>query len=129
MNTKNKGSTAERELIHKFWANDWAAFRAAGSGSMKYPCPDVIAGNSLRKMAIEVKYIDNTNKYFSKKEITELREFAHIFGSEAWVAVKFQGKGWFFISVEDLKETDKGYSISTKELELRAFSFEDLINQ
>ena len=129
MNTKNKGSTAERELIHMFWAADWAAFRAAGSGSTRYPCPDIIAGNSLRKLALEVKYIDSTSKYFPKKEIHELRQFSHIFGCEAWIAVKFQGKGWHFFSVEDLKETNLGHSIKIKDSELKGFSFEELINQ
>lgn len=128
MNTKSKGSSAERELIHMFWNQDWAAFRAAGSGSTRFPCPDVIAGNSLRKMALEIKYIDDTKKYFPKKEIGELRQFSHIFGCEAWIGVKFQGKGWHFFSVEDLKETDAGYSIGLKDSELKGFSFDELIS-
>jgi len=127
MSTKSKGSSAERELIHKFWANGWAAFRAAGSGSTRYPCPDIIAGNSLRKLAIEAKFINDDRKYFDKKEIGELRQFSHIFGCEAWVAVKFQYKGWHFFSVEDLNETNAGYSISLKDSELKGFDFEALI--
>lgn len=111
-----------------FWKNDWAAFRAAGSGSTRYPCPDIIAGNSLRKLALEIKYIDNCRKYFPKKEIDELREFSHIFGCEAWVGVKFQGKGWHFFSVEDLKETPAGFGIGLKDSELRGFSFSNLLS-
>ena len=129
MNCKSKGSAAERELIHNFWNNDWAAFRAAGSGSTRYPCPDVIAGNSLRKMAVEVKHVDDVRKYFPKKEIEDLRKFAHVFGCEAWVGVKFQRKGWHFFSVEDLKETPAGFAISIKDSELKGFSFEELISQ
>jgi Holliday junction resolvase len=127
MNRKNKGSCAERELIHMFWHQGWAAFRAAGSGSMSHPCPDIIAANSLRKIAIEVKFIDSIRKYFLKKEIDELRSFSHIFGCEAWVAVKFQGKGWHFFSIEDLKETGAGYSISLADFDLKGFTFESLI--
>jgi holliday junction resolvase Hjr len=127
MNKKAKGTNAERELIHKFWSVGWAAFRAAGSGSSKYPCPDIIAGNSIRKIAIEVKSINNKTKYFTYDEISNLRGFSHTFGSEAWIAVKFQGKGWHFFSVEDLKETVSGYSISLKDSELKGFSFDEMI--
>jgi len=128
MNKKNKGTSAERELIHQFWGSGWAAFRAAGSGSARYPCPDIIAGNSLRKLALEIKYIDDTKKYFPDKEISELREFSHIFGCEPWIGVKFQGKGWHFFSIEDLRETKAGYAISLKDSELKGFSFEELIS-
>ena len=127
MNRKQKGTAAERELIHEFWKNDWAAFRAAGSGSSRYPCPDVIAGNSLRKIALEIKVIDDSKKYFTQKEIYELREFSHIFGCEPWVGVKFQGKGWHFFLIEDLRETNSGYTISLKDTELKGFTFRQLI--
>ena len=126
-NTKRKGSVAERELIKLFWEHGWAAFRAAGSGSARHPCPDIIAGNSLRKVAIEVKVIHNTRKYFSAQEIHDLRTFSHIFGSEAWVAVKFHGNGWFFFSVEDLKETPAGFSIGLHDAQLKGFSFESFL--
>jgi Holliday junction resolvase len=127
MNRKNKGTTAERELIHKFWSNGWAAFRAAGSGSSRYSCPDIIAGNSLRKIALEVKSINDERKYFSLAEINALRDFSHIFGSEAWIAIKFQGKGWHFFSIEDLNETHSGFSINYKDKELKGFSFDELL--
>lgn len=127
MNKKQKGSSTERELIHMFWDKDWAAFRAAGSGSSQFPCPDLIAGNSLRKLGIEVKYVAEEKKYFTKKEILELRQFCHVFGSEPWVAIKFKSKGWHFFSIEDLRETNQCYTISLKDSELKGFSFRELI--
>jgi holliday junction resolvase Hjr len=127
MSRKAKGTSAERELIHNFWNNGWAAFRAAGSGSSRYPCPDIIAGNSLRKIAIEVKFINSDSKYFTKDEVDDLKEFCHIFGCEAWVGIKFQGKGWHFFSVEDLRQTEQSYCISIADSELKGFSFEKLI--
>jgi len=127
LNRKSKGTIAERELIQMFWKHNWAAFRAAGSGASRFPCPDVIAGNSLRKIAIEAKYVDSERKYFTDKEIYELKEFSHIFGCEAWVGIKFQGKGWHFFSTEDLKETTAGYTIRLLDAELKGFTFEELI--
>ena len=82
MNTKAKGSSAERELVHLFWRTEsWACFRAAGSGSTKYPCPDLIAGNNLRKLAIEVKNPGKDYKHLTKEQIEELQQFATTFGA------------------------------------------------
>ena len=55
MSTKSKGINAERQLIHMFWSVKWTACRIAGSGSSKYPSPDIIAANRARKLAIEAK--------------------------------------------------------------------------
>ena len=71
MSQKSKGSNAERELIHKFWANGFAAIRSAGSGSMKYPSPDILAARGDRVIAIECKITQNPYKYFEKQEIID----------------------------------------------------------
>ena len=56
MSRKSKGINAERELIHIFWkTKSWAACRVAGSGAIKYPAPDVLAGNGNILLAIECK--------------------------------------------------------------------------
>ncbi len=127
INKKAKGTNAERELIHMFWENGWAAFRAAGSGSMKFPCPDIIAGNSLRKIAIECKSTSDERKTLSKKEVLELQEFSQKFGCEAWIGVRFDGKKWFFISIEDLKQNELSYSTNLESLKTRGVNFEELI--
>lgn len=127
MNTKQKGSVAERELIHMLWDKGWAAFRAAGSGSTKYPCPDIITGNVLRKLGIEVKISKKPYQYFKRKEIEELRGFCQTFGAESWVAIKFQGLGWFFLTLEDLNESDAGFSVSESTARNKGLLFEELI--
>jgi Holliday junction resolvase len=65
MKLKAKGSNAERELVHMFWDKGWAAIRVAGSGSSQYPSPDVLAGNNLRKLAVECKASGELNKYIT----------------------------------------------------------------
>ncbi len=126
MNKKSKGTAAERELIHLFWGAGWAAFRAAGSGSIKYPCPDIIAGNNIKKFAIEVKTTADTTKYFSQDEVDELAQFAARFGAEAWLAVKFAKQPWFFFSPDNLEKTPKGYSISVSLAQRRGLLFEEV---
>jgi len=127
MNAKAKGSNAERELIHLFWQNGWAAFRAAGSGSVKYPVPDIIAGNGLRKIAIECKACKSRSKYFEKKEIQDIEEFGRKFGAEAMVSVKFNNLGTFFLKTNELQETEKSFMITAEVAMQKGKKFEELI--
>jgi Holliday junction resolvase len=127
MNKKAKGSNAERDLIHKFNENGWVAIRSAGSGSQQYPSPDILAGNNLRRVAIECKATADTKKYLTKKEVDELVFFANKFGAEAWIAVKFDRMDWFFINIEDLDQSDKSYSIDIPMAKRKGLSFEQLI--
>ena len=66
MSLKSKGINAERELVHMFWGENWACLRIAGSGSIKYPSPDLLVGNSLRRLAVECKTTKDSKKYFEK---------------------------------------------------------------
>src|SRR3989338_2995739 len=105
MSRKSKGINAERDLIHKFWGNNWAAVRVAGSGSMKYPSADILATNKLRKLAIECKTSKEPWKYVEKADIGQLKTFAELFNAEPWLAVKFDKKEWLFMALDDLDET------------------------
>ena len=96
--SKIKGSNAEREVVKKFWASGWGAARIAGSGSMHFPSPDVLAGNKIRRLAIEVKITKENKKYFPKEEIKQLQNFASYFGAEPWLAIKFSQQKWIFVN-------------------------------
>jgi len=129
MSTKSKGTNAERDLIHRFNDNGWVAIRSAGSGSMQYPSPDILAGNNLKRLAIECKAINDVKKYFTAKEIEELVFFAHKFGAEPWVAVRFDRIDWFFLTIEDLEKTDKSYMVDVRIAKRKGLSFEQLIGK
>ena len=129
MNKKSKGTNAERDIIHKFFDNDWVAIRSAGSGSMQNPSPDILAGNNLRRLAIECKTVNDIKKYFTAKEIEELVFFAQKFGAEAWVGVRFDRIDWFFLTIEDLEKTDKSYYVDIKIAKRKGLSFEQLIGK
>lgn len=127
MNKKSKGSNAERELLHFFWDNGWAAMRAAGSGSTTRPSPDILAGNGSRKLAIECKVTQNVRQYLTKKEILELGEFSRLFGAEAWIGVKFNNVDWYFMNIEDLKDTGAGHAVSIELAKRKGLLFSELI--
>ncbi len=126
MNQKGKGTNAERELLHMFWKKNWACTRCAGSGSMRYDSPDLIAGSHERKLCIECKATKAKVQYLTKEEVFSLRSFSHLFGAEPYIAVKFNGKPWVFKKANKLKETEKFFVIRSDE---EAIDFEELIRK
>ncbi|MBS3149305.1 Holliday junction resolvase [Candidatus Woesearchaeota archaeon] len=130
MGSKKKGTRAERELIHLFFnTNTWIAIRVAGSGSMPIPCPDIVVGNGKRVLAIECKSLADNIKYFKEQELADLIEFSRRFGAEAWLGVRFDHVGWFFIQPNNLILSKKGTpSISLNEAKEIGLKFEQLTN-
>jgi holliday junction resolvase Hjr len=127
MNRKAKGSKGERELVKFFNDNNWCAIRAAGSGSSRFPSPDVLAGNAIRRVAIECKVTKDSNKYFLKSEIEQLRFFSRQFGCESWVSVKFPKEPWYFLMLEDLEEKGASFAISVNIAKRRGLTPEEFI--
>lgn len=124
--SKIKGSNAERELIRFFWGSGWAAIRSAGSGSMHFPSPDILAGNKIRRLAIEVKATKDEKKYLSKEDVAQLLNFSSYFGAEPWFAIRFPNSSWEFINPEDLEKTKEG-NFCFSSGKTGGLSFEELI--
>ena len=126
---KKKGSNAERELIHLFWDNGIAAARVAGSGSIKLPMPDIIAGKNKTIIAIECKNIDNDNIYFKDKEIFELEQFSIISGMMPFVRIRIKSKGWMFLHTNSLIKTESMYvfNINKEELKNKILNFSEIV--
>jgi holliday junction resolvase Hjr len=127
MNTKAKGSKGERELIKAFNESGWCAFRAAGSGSSRYPSPDIIAGNAIRRLAIECKVTKDKKKYFQTSEIDQLKTFSQKFGAESWIGVKFAQEPWYFLMLEDLNNSGNSFVISLELAQRRGLSVNELL--
>ena len=126
--SKQKGTRAERELLHMLYSKKWQIMRSAGSGSIGIPNPDLIAGKDSRILAIECKSLSKESKYFKEQEIKELKEFSKTFGAEAWLAIRFDNIGWYFIQPPKLNKTKSGYfSISLEDIKTKGLNFEELI--
>ncbi len=108
---KQKGPNAERELVTMLWGSGRGAVRTAGSGVMKFYCPDIVASDGSKVLAIECKSTKYEIQYLNKEQVRQLVEFAKVFKAEPWVAVKF-GPYWKFFRPEDLKETEKSLYIT-----------------
>ena len=129
INLKRKGTNAERELVHMFWNNSWAAIRVAGSGSSQFPSPDVLASNAIRRLAIECKSTKDDTKYISNEGINQLKEFSVKFGAEAWIGVRFDVHKWFFLNLEDLDQKKESYAISLELARQKGLSFDELVGK
>lgn len=129
MKTKTKGTKAERELIHMFWNNGFAAIRSAGSGSMKFPSPDIIASCNKKIFAIECKSLKGRTKYIEKGKIEELISFSKLFNVIPLIAVRFDRNGWFFLKPEEIIKTEKNYIISLDNIIKKAKRFRDIFNK
>ena len=128
-NRKAKGTKGERELVKLFNLSGWSALRSAGSGSSRYPSPDILAGNAMRRVAIECKVTKDNRKYFQNAEIEQLQTFSKQFGAESWVGVKFPSQPWYFITLEDLEDTGKGWAISLQLAKRRGLLIEELMEK
>ncbi len=129
MNAKAKGTRGERELVKAFNEAGWACFRAAGSGSSKYPSPDVIAANAVRRLAIECKVTKDQKKYFASSELEQLRTFAQKFGAESWIGVKFSGEEWYFLMLEDLEQTGNLFAVSVELAKRRGLKMGEVMGE
>ena len=110
---KHKGSNAERELLHMFFKNAWAAARIAGSGSTTEAACDLIAGKAGRMgCAIEVKSSKKSRIYITKAQIEDFIIFSNIFGLRPALAIRFNYQGWLFLDPKYLEDSGKNWVVS-----------------
>jgi len=127
MSNKAKGSKYERELIHRFWKNGFAALRVAGSGSISYPSLDVIASNGKKIFGIECKSTRKEYKYITKEQLKELIKFSSLFNAQPLIAIKFLKTDWIFLKPSQLKEVKKSFMITKQDALKKGFKFEQII--
>jgi len=118
---KRKGVNAERELVQMLAGSGWAAIRVAGSGSSKFPSPDILASNGSRVLAIECKSTKSKYQYIDTSQLNQLTEFARTFNAEPWIAVKFSSN-WRFFRPEDLSKTKRRFGITSDDKHAKFFS-------
>ncbi len=127
MNRKAKGTKGERDLVRLFNESGWGCIRIAGSGSSQYPSPDILAGNAVRRLAIECKVTKDKKKYLQKEEVEQLRTFSQKFGAESWIGIKFPNDPWYFLILEDLENTGNLYGVSLELARRRGLKIEELM--
>jgi Holliday junction resolvase len=110
MSNYQKGARFERDIVTELWGRGWTAVRAAGSGSVGYPVPDVVGMRDGELIAIECKS-SRKNKVYLEEAIMNLKVFADISGARAYIGVKFLKKKPMFFNIRQLI-AEKHYNLS-----------------
>jgi len=113
MNRYSKGARGERELLAKFAELGYSVMRSAGSG-VNSISPDIIAIRSGKGFAFECKAWE-TSVTIEPEKYEVLKRWENNAGLRSFIAWRMNGKGWFFIPIGKLRQTEKSYRISKKE--------------
>ena len=108
-----KGARSERELINEFYNNDYSVMRAAGSG-VNSLSPDIIVFKGARGMAFECKAWDKSTISIEVEKFEELKRWKRNSGMETFIAWRMNGRGWFFIRLDEMKKAKKNYTVTRR---------------
>lgn len=117
MKSKFKGSKYERDLANKLWSLGFAVLRgcSSGSGVKKRYVPDIVAIRGNKVLIIEVKYRSRMESLkLSRDKLRKLSEFASRCNGEIYLAVKYKGRDWKFI---ELNNTNNDIVITVHDVE------------
>lgn len=104
-----KGLNKERDLVNYLEFLGYSAVRTAGSGAgTKKARPDILAGNGYNIYGIELKSSSLNNIYVKSDQVKNLIKFCNNFGAVPVIAIKFTYLPYAFMSINDLKCTNKG---------------------
>lgn len=106
-----KGARSERELLNRLYDNGYSVIRAAGSG-VNALGPDIVAIKDQFCMAFECKAWEKNRLSIDPDAYQKLREWADNTKFPTYVAWRMNGKGWFFVTLDELKHGEKDHSIT-----------------
>ena len=106
-----KGARSERELLNIFYHMGYSVLRSAGSGVNSLG-PDIIAIKDKVCIAIECKAWEKNRLSIDMDGYKKLYEWEQNTKFPTYIAWRMNGKGWFFIKLDELKQGEKDYSIT-----------------
>jgi Holliday junction resolvase len=111
MNRYSKGARGERELLNRFHELGYSVIRSAGSG-VNSISPDIVAIKNGSGFAIECKAWDKGSIGIEIEKFDSLRGWESNTGLQTYLAWRINGKGWFFIKLDELTRNGKSYSVT-----------------
>ncbi len=114
MTRYNKGARAERELLNYLAGIGYSVIRAAGSGVNTLSPPDLLAIKSAKGLAFECKAWDSTSLSIDHEKFSSLDSWERNTGMDTFIAWRMNGSGWFFIRLNEMKKTEKNYTVTKK---------------
>ncbi|MFH1443553.1 MAG: Holliday junction resolvase Hjc [Candidatus Micrarchaeota archaeon] len=122
-----KGANYERQLKKMFEAKGFLAMRAAGSAH-DHTSPDLLVLSSTKKFAVECKAWNSGNLWIERERMDLMKEFEKRTAIPYYVAWKVSREEWRFFPLIMMKETEKAFTLSDKELN-SGIKFEELIQK
>lgn len=105
MRNKARGYQYERRLVEWLWKNGFGATRIPASGSAsKRPLPDIIAGNGIVYLAIEIKSRKTPEFRIYKNQVSRLYNFAKRFGAVPLIVMKIPYADFRAIIVDRVRD-------------------------
>ena len=108
-----KGARAERELLHIFYDNGWSVIRSSGSG-VNALSPDVIFLKDREALCIECKAWEKGSLSLDPEQFEKLIEWERNTSFPTYVAWRMNGKGWFFIRLDEFRRAEKNFTVTMK---------------
>jgi Holliday junction resolvase len=108
MSNYTKGARGERELLEIFYEEGFVGLRAPSSGSTtERELPDLIVGCNGQAICLEVKRCSGDYFYIDSEEIEDLYTFSDAFGTDAYIAIRFDyQREWRFFKEDMMHKTD-----------------------
>lgn len=118
MHRYDKGARSERELLNRLYENGWSVLRSAGSG-VNALGPDLIAVKDRNMLAFECKAWEKNRLSIDPEAYEKLREWNENTKFPTYIAWRMNGRGWFFVTLDELKQGERDRSITrTRALEI-----------
>lgn len=109
----DKGARSERELLGILDSNSYSVMRSAGSG-VNSLSPDLIAYKDRKGIAFECKAWDGTSVSIPVEKLELLKRWESNTGMDTFIAWRVNGKGWFFIKLDEMSMAEKNYTVTRK---------------
>jgi holliday junction resolvase Hjr len=109
----SKGARGERELLHTLYNNGFSVVRSAGSG-VNSISPDILAVRSGKGLVFECKAWNKGSLSIEPEKFDSLKLWQDNSLMSAYVAWRMNGQGWYFIKLEEMKKTEKSYTVTRK---------------
>jgi Holliday junction resolvase len=109
----SKGARGERELLNVLYEMGYSVVRAAGSG-VNSISPDVIAVRDGKGMVFECKAWDRGSLSIDHEKFESLRLWRDNAMMDTYMAWRMNGEGWYFVKLDEMKKTEKNYTVTKK---------------
>ena len=126
MQRYSKGARSERELLNTLYGMKYSVMRSAGSG-VNSISPDIIAIKGGSGLAFECKAWEKSSISIEPEKYESLCEWERNSGMQTFIAWRMNGESWFFIKLDEMKKTEKNYTVTRKTAQAIARRLESII--